>query len=225
MSTEKIGRFPDVSELDAACQALVQMYPVKNWWPAGSRFEIMVGAVLVQNTRWVNVAAAIAELRRAGCLTPDAIHSTTPHRLQKLIRSAGCQRVKARRIKALTTWVIDMGGLRRLVKQPTEALREALLGVHGVGPETADAILCFGFNRRIFIADQYARRWLDRMDLVRMADLNTYELSRRRVESSLNRSTVDLRDLHAAIVLHGQTVCRRQPICIDCPIGPQCRYP
>jgi len=224
MSTDNIGRSRAISELDAICQALVKIYPVDNWWPARSRFEVLVGAVLVQNTRWLNVAAAITELRRAGCLAATTLRSTPLRNLRKLIRSAGCQSVKARRLKALATWVVDMGDVGRLAEMSTEAMREGLLGVHGVGPETADAILCFGFDRRIFIADQYARRWLDRTGLLRPVDLDTYELSRRRVEGLLNGSSVDLGDLHAAIVLHGQAVCRRQPICGDCPIGPQCRY-
>ncbi len=103
-------------------------------------------------------------------------------------------------------------------------LRRDLLGVHGIGPETADAILCFAFRRPTFIVDRYARRWLGRMGLLSADDLHQYDRCRRAVEGLLNGSSVDLRELHAAIVLHAQAVCGRTPDCADCLIRAHCRY-
>jgi endonuclease-3 related protein len=210
--------------LESSCAALVGHYPVAGWWPARSRFEVMVGAVLVQNTRWANVEAGIRNLRGAGHLSPAGISALPPASLIAFIRPAGCQSVKARRLRALAAWVCESGGLRRLASQETDNLRRGLLGVHGVGPETADAILCFAFRRPIFIADQYARRWLGRMGLLSADDSRSYERSRRAIETRLNGSTTRLSDVHAAIVLHGQSICGREPRCASCVVRAQCRF-
>jgi endonuclease-3 related protein len=215
-------RAGDAGRLAVACRTLVGAYPVDNWWPSRSRFEVMVGAVLVQNTRWANVAAAIRALRKARALRPAGISSMRVDRLQNLIRPAGCQSIKARRLKSLANWVTRAGGLRRLSAQETGRLRAALLGVHGIGPETADAILCFAFNRPVFVADRYSHRWLTRMDLVVAEDLNNYERCRETVETRLNGASIDCSDLHAAIVMHGQSVCGSEPDCRVCPVRSVC---
>jgi endonuclease-3 related protein len=213
----------DVQALHASCRTLVRHYPVKGWWPARSRFEVMVGAVLVQNTRWTNVEAAVRNLRRARCLTPAAISSSKSADLIELIRPAGCQSVKGQRLQALAAWTEASGGLRTLAARPTSALRQGLLGVKGVGPETADAILCFAFGRRVFIADRYARRWLERTGFLSIDELRSYEHCREAIEGRMNGSIADWSDLHAAIVQHAQSVCGREPKCADCIIRMPCR--
>ena len=147
----------------------------------------------------------------------------SPARLRRLIHSAGCQSIKARRLKAVATFIDDSGGLNKLAKQPTETLRKALLKVHGIGPETADAMLGFAFKRRVFIADQYARRWLWRMGLAPDEIQHDYDGGRRLGEKLLQRSVIDRQDVHAAIVLHGQAVCKRVPDCPRCFIRRQCK--
>jgi endonuclease-3 related protein len=169
----------------------------------------MIGAVLVQNTRWKNVEAAIRSLRSAGCVAPEAISLQSLAGLEKLIRSAGCQSVKARRLKALADWVDDIGGIRRITRMPSGQLRKSLLSVHGIGSETADAILCFGFDRQTFIADRYARRWLGRMGVTGSEALISYERCRQFFGPQLENRKIDLANLHAAIVQHGQSVCNR----------------
>jgi endonuclease-3 related protein len=214
---------PDCT-LATACRQLLGMYDVREWWPARSRFEVMVGAVLVQNTRWGNVAKAIRILRGRRCMSPTAIAATPPADLAAIIRPAGCQSVKARRLRAMAEWVQAVGGLRKLPRLDTPTLRAGLLSVHGIGPETADAILCFGFSRRQFVADAYARRWLERMGLVSAAAIRTYEARRHYVESTLQRSNIDYADLHAAIVLHAQERCTVRPECERCGLRRTCRY-
>jgi len=184
----------------------------------------MVGAVLVQNTRWKNVEAAIRSLRSAECLTPEAISLQGLAGLGTLIRPAGCQSVKARRLKALADWVDDIGGIRRITRIPSGQLRKGLLSVHGIGSETADAILCFGFDRQTFIADRYARRWLGRMGVTGPEALISYERCRQFFGPQLENRKIDLADLHAAIVLHGQSVCGSIPNCAGCPIRSHCLY-
>jgi len=208
--------------LIAACRRLIDTYDVDGWWPARTRFEVMVGAVLVQNTRWANVAAAIRALRGAGVLHPRGIATAESADLAALIRPAGCQSVKVRRLQALATWAGEVGNLRRLAAIDTVPLRRALLGVHGIGYETADAILCYAFDRQRFIADKYARTWLGRMGCVPPSVLRSYEACRRHVEAELQHQRVDLPALHAAIVLHGQAVCRPRPACTHCGLRDAC---
>lgn len=220
-----VNRDAESLRLGAACQSLVGAYPVQNWWPSRSRFEVMAGAVLVQNTRWTGVAAVLRALRRERALNPRAIAAMPTGRLVRLIRPAGCQSIKAGRLQSLANWIVRCGGLRRIGKQDTLSLREALLGVHGIGPETADAILCFGFDREVFIADQYARRWLNRMELTFSPHMKSYERCRRDVEVCLDGASLSFSELHAAIVMHGQSVCAAEPACARCPVYAQCAFP
>lgn len=182
----------------------------------------MVGAVLVQNTRWANVHRAIAALRAQGWLSPEALARVGITRLAEVIRSAGCQRVKARRLHQLAVGIESNGGVTRLARLSTAALRERLLAWHGVGEETADAMLLFAFNRPVFIADGYARRWLSRMGLFESgAGSRAYERCAQFAHGRLG-TAVDYQALHAAIVLHGQAHCARHPRCENCCVAKNC---
>jgi len=209
--------------LKSACRTLIGHYTADKWWPARSRFEVMVGAVLVQNTRWSNASLAIKRLKNARCLNPQAMDGCTLPRLESLIHSAGCQRVKSIRLASLVRWLISTGGVRRVAMIETSELRSQLMAVNGIGPETADVILCFAFARPVFIADQYARRWLLRMGLTTSDKMMTYESCREHLEC-LNWSGEACQKLHAAIVLHGQAVCGRVPDCGQCALKGQCIY-
>jgi len=212
--------------LPGASRRLLGMYDVDGWWPARTRFEVMLGAILVQNTRWPNAAAALRALRRERRLTPASISTLESAYLSELIRPAGCQSVKASRLQALAAWVERAGGLRSLEALDTDRLRTELLAVHGIGHETADAILCFGFGRPRFVADKYARRWLDRMGLaVSPLQTRAYEPCRKFVEQRLRGTNIDLGELHAAIVLHAQSICRARPNCESCDLRRDCRFP
>ena len=220
---------PDTSNaysptLEAICVRLIEAYTVENWWPADSQFEVLVGAILVQNTRWVNVAKAVDRLREHRCLDPLSLSRTKQTDLQEWIRSAGCQSVKARRLHSLAAWVVESGGLEALELMPTSDLRSALLKVHGIGEETADAILCFGFSRRVFVADQYARTWLSRTGLVPESAARRYASCRDIVEPALTATTICMQGLHAAIVMHAQSVCRREPECDRCVLAKRCSF-
>src|SRR5437868_3484300 len=125
---------------------LLVAYGPQRWWPGDSKFEIMVGAVLTQNTAWTNVERAIANLKRAKALSPAAIVAAPARRLAAWLKPSGYFNVKAKRLKALCRWLIEQGGVRALVRMDSAALRHALLGVHGVGPETADDILLYAFD-------------------------------------------------------------------------------
>jgi endonuclease-3 related protein len=210
--------------LRSVCQDLVARHAVSGWWPAQSAFEVMVGAVLVQNTRWVNVERAGANLRDHAHLSPQAIASCASARLAQWVRPAGCQTVKSRRLIALARWVLARGGVRSLQRRATPALRAELLAVHGVGPETADAILCFAFERPVFIADRYARRWLARLGLFAHQTNPGYERCRFIVERRLGWRAEPMQRLHGAIVLFSQTICRSAPRCADCFLRKRCLF-
>src|SRR3990170_5624651 len=125
----------------------------QHWWPGDGAFEIMVGAVLTQNTAWTNVEKAITNLKKAKALSPQAIVKTHPRRLAHWIKPSGYFNIKARRLRAMCQWLIGQGGTRKIAKLPTDELRSRLLAVHGIDPETADDILLYVFNRPVFVID------------------------------------------------------------------------
>jgi endonuclease-3 related protein len=206
------------------CDDLITEYAASDWWPAASPFEVMIGAVLVQNTRWVNVERALARLRDHRALSPAAIAAMTPARLTDMIRSAGCQTVKSRRLIALSRWLIGAGGIMGLRSRRTERLRAELLAVHGIGPETADAILCFALRRPVFIADGYARRLFARLGVLAAGTAADYEDCRAVVQSVLRWPARKHQHLHGAIIRLSQTVCRRTPLCAACGLRQRCAY-
>lgn len=156
----------------------------QNWWPAGSPFEVILGAYLTQNTAWTNVERAITNLRRAGALAPRAITKLELGKLEELIRPAGYFRQKAARLKLFAAHLEQRhaGSLERMFAQPTAALRQELLSLQGIGPETADSILLYAAQHEIFVVDAYTRRIFERHGLaVRDA---SYEAIRLEVESA-----------------------------------------
>jgi endonuclease III related protein len=151
-------------ELRSYYRTLHQTWGAQHWWPARTRFEVIVGAYLTQNTAWTNVERALANLRAARLLSVRGIRRVTPRQLEKLIRPSGYFRQKARRLKAFVAFLDRgySGSLTRLFSEPTNELREQLLALTGVGPETADSILLYAGNHPVFVADAYTRRILDR---------------------------------------------------------------
>lgn len=219
------GAAADAERLARASRRLLEHYPAENWWPSRSRFEVMVGAVLVQNTRWANVHRAIASLRAQRLLRPEALAAAGLSQLSEVIKPAGCQSVKAVRLAHLATGVVQAGGMRGLARQSSHALRALLRGWHGVGEETADAILLYGFSRPVFIADNYARRWLVRMGVFDAGSgVAAYARCRHYVEGHLGWNTGGYQALHAAIVLHGQQHCARQARCEGCTLNEYCDF-
>jgi endonuclease-3 related protein len=136
----------------------------QHWWPAQSRFEVIVGAYLTQNTSWMNVEKALGNLRRARLLTIRGIRRTPQPELEQLIRPAGYFRQKAQRLKRFVSFLDERhgGSLARMFAQPTAELRDELLALNGVGPETADSILLYAGNHPVFVVDAYTRRILER---------------------------------------------------------------
>lgn len=192
----------------------------QHWWPGDSRFEIMVGAVLTQNTAWTNVEKAIANLKRAGALSPRAIVNTHPGRLAAWLKPSGYFNVKARRLREFCKWLVARGGIRRLGRFPTAELRTALLEVHGIGPETADDMLLYAFKRPVFVIDAYTRRVFARLGIVDGSE--GYEELRRLFEQTLGPDVAVFNEYHGLIVRHGKEICRTRPRCGACCLASVC---
>lgn len=198
-------------------------YGPQEWWPAETPFEVMVGAVLTQNTAWNNVEKAIDALRNAELLRPESIHAADAGMLAELIRPAGYFNVKAVRLKALVGWLMEQGGIEVLASMPIKDLRHELLSVHGIGPETADDILLYAFGHPVFVIDAYTRRMFSRLGLIdEKAD---YELLRRQFETDLGKEAAVYNQYHALIVVQAKEVCRKKPHCDKCCLADVCRYP
>ena len=151
-------------QLHAYYRALFRAWGRQQWWPARTRFEVIVGACLTQNTAWTNVEIALRRMRAAGMLNLKGVRNITLAELEALIRSSGYFRQKARRLKTFVAFLDEYhgGSLNRMFAQPTEKLREELLKLNGVGPETADSILLYAGQHPVFVVDAYTRRILDR---------------------------------------------------------------
>lgn len=202
---------------DALTAALGPMH----WWPARTPFEVIVGAILTQNTAWVNVERAIANLRQARLLTPAALESVPTPRLVRLIRSSGYFRQKAKKLKAFVRFLRrDFGGsLARMFRTPTPELRTRLLAVHGIGPETADSILLYAGNHPVFVVDAYTKRILMRHGLA--GEKSAYQEIRAIFERNLPQDVKLYNEFHALLVNVGKNWCRtKNPLCDQCPLGP-----
>jgi endonuclease III related protein len=201
--------------------ALFRAHGEQHWWPGRTPFEVIVGAILVQNTNWVNAARAIANLRQAKLLAPSALEMVSQHRLARLVRSSGYFRQKARKLKAFVKFLRKehRGSLSAMFRTPTPKLREQLLSVHGIGPETADSVLLYAGNHPVFVVDAYTRRILQRHGLAHGKE--SYEEIRRLFEKSLPNDPQLFNEFHALIVHTGKNYCRsRAPRCSQCALRP-----
>lgn len=202
----------------AIYESLLSEFGPQAWWPSESPFETAVGAILTQRTSWRNAALALANLREAGALSPSGMEKLTAARLRELVRPAGFFRRKARTLGALTAAIAAReGGLEALLALETEHLRRVLLGIEGIGSETADAIILYAARRPVFTVDAYARRVAERHGMVdakasygRIASL---------FEESLGHEVEALNECHALIVEVGKRFCRPIPECAACPIN------
>jgi endonuclease-3 related protein len=198
---------------------LFDHYGPSGWWPGESPFEVMVGAVLTQNTAWTNVEKAIANLKAASLLHVAAIHTTPPERLAVHLRPSGYYNIKARRLKNLVDMIVDAfdGSLERLFALDAPDLRASLLEVNGIGKETADSICCYAAGKLVFVVDAYTRRILSRHGIVN-GDA-CFDDIQALFEDSLGPDLDVYKDLHAHLVYIGKDYCRpRNPACGECPL-------
>ena len=204
-------------------EQLLKTFGPQAWWPAETPFEVMVGAVLTQNTAWTNVERAIANLKASGAFEPEALLLMPDPELAALIRPAGYYNVKARRLKALLDYFVMRyrADPARMRAEPPAMLRRELLDVNGVGPETADSILLYALGHPSFVVDAYTRRIFSRLGMVE-AGIDYHSLQRRFMDALPEDPTI-YNEYHALIVTLGKEICRPQPKCGRCPLREMCR--
>lgn len=219
-TAKKSGKTSDAARLRGVYRRLLKYFGPQEWWPGESPFEVMVGAVLTQNTSWKNVERAIDNLRRADVLTLEAMYALPVEELAELIRPAGYFRLKARRLRNLLEFIVDehQGSLEVMFATEHEQLREALLGVNGVGPETADSILLYAGDKPTFVVDAYTHRVLKRHGWIEHAA--DYHTIKEHFERHLRQDVALFNEYHALLVRVGNGYCRKQPNCEACPLAP-----
>ncbi len=202
---------------------LEKEYGQLDWWPATGPFDVLLGAVLTQRTSWSNVERALEGLREAGADSPSGVLAMGRSRLEAAIRPSGTYRQKAERLLSLCATVEGAGGLEALLGMPTGGLRRALLGVRGIGPETADSILLYAAGRPVFVVDAYTRRLLERLgrgDVARAP----YDDVAAWFTRALPGDAALLGNCHAVIVEHCKLRCRARPLCERCPLLLPCPH-
>lgn len=203
-------------------QRLFNHYGTRNWWPAKTPFEVVIGAILTQNTNWNNVEKAIVNLRQADALTIDAILNLQLETLEQLIRPSGFFRQKADRLQLFCRYLQEhhQGSLEHLLDQELNLARDELLRLKGIGPETADSILLYAGQRPSFVVDAYTHRLFQRLGI--LAGTEKYAFVRDLFMSNLPENIQLYNEYHALIVIHCKDFCRKKPSCQDCPCADIC---
>lgn len=199
---------------------LLHCYGPQAWWPADSPFEMMVGAILTQNTAWTNVERAISNLKALDCLDADRILRLDAGDLAECLRPSGYFNIKAKRLRNFCQWYLDQGGFDALSQHDDGCLRQGLLSVNGVGPETADDILLYAFRRPVFVVDAYTKRLFSRLGFMDK-DL-TYSQVQGLFHGELTREVSLFNEYHALIVVHCKDVCKKRPLCDACCLKALC---
>jgi endonuclease-3 related protein len=206
--------------LQAVFARLGEAYGQQSWWPAESRFEILIGAVLTQNTAWTNVERALERLRARHWTGAEAILRAPRRQLALALRPSGYFNLKTERLRQLCSWFVEAGGFAALDCWDTPQLRAALLTVKGIGPETADDILLYAFERPVFVIDAYTRRLFTRLGM--LDGRPGYEDLRAAFERSLPADVQRYQQYHALIVEHAKRGCRPRPLCDRCVLRSRC---
>lgn len=206
------------SQLLAAYDLLLERFGPQHWWPGESPFEVMVGAILTQNTNWGNVEKAIRNLKQQSLLDPHKINNLRQNRLATLIRPAGYYNIKARRLKNfISGFVKDFNGKPAALKKLSlDEAREWLLSIKGVGPETADSILLYALDKPAFVVDAYTKRIMERHGFV--AEEVSYQELQELFMDNLEPDVPLFNEYHALLVRAGKECCKKAPRCNECPL-------
>jgi len=191
----------------------------QHWWPGQTPFEVMVGAILTQNTSWQNVERAITNIKKAGTMDAKKLYCLPHRRLAKLLRPAGYFNIKAKRLKNFLKFYLDNYGAdaRKMRAVNTGILRDQLLSVNGVGEETADSILLYALNKPVFVVDAYTKRFSSRHGLI--PEESDYQTVQRFFTQNLPPKAKLFNEYHALIVRLGKEYClKSKPKCAACPL-------
>lgn len=192
-----------------------------NWWPADSREEVVVGAILTQQASWKNVEKAIANLKSADMISVEKLAKTDLGKLERLVKPSGFYKQKARRLKSLMKYVYEnYASFENLFNKNVEELRKELLEQNGIGKETADSIVLYAAGKPVFVIDAYTKRIVERVYGLKM----DYDDLQNFMENKIERNTVLYKDFHAQFVELGKNYCRTKPLCDDCPLNVFCKF-
>lgn len=213
---------PNHQKLLEIFTCLLAHYGPQHWWPAEEPFEVMVGAILTQSAAWTNVEKAIHNLKTAGMLNPASLRSFALEELAGVIHSCGYYNMKARKLKALAEWFSFefSDNLEDMQQADPAVLRTSLLGVYGVGEETADSILLYACEKPVFVIDAYTRRIVDRLGFrvrgTKYSDYQSFFLAGLKTDIHL------FNEYHALLVALGKTNCKKKPLCRTCCLADLC---
>jgi endonuclease-3 related protein len=209
--------------LEEIYRLLFSYYGPQHWWPADAPFGVIVGAILTQATAWANVEKAISNLKSAGMLNPTALRQVPLDELAELIRPCGYYKVKSRKLKSFAQHLASYDdSLKKLFALELEQLRLELLSIYGIGEETADAIILYAAGKPIFVIDAYTRRILSRLGLAPLK--GSYTAFQKLFMENLPRDEKFYNEYHALFVRHGKETCRKNPLCLRCPLRALCSY-
>ena len=206
-------------DIELIYRKLYSHFGPQRWWPAKSRFEVIVGAILTQNTNWQNVEKAIKNLKTAKALNARKLHMMPKEKIARLIQPSGFFNIKSGRLKEFLRFFFENynGDIRRLIKQDKQILREQLLSVKGIGPETADSILLYALDKPVFVVDAYTRRVLARHKII--AQDADYDEVQNLFSKNLKIEVKLFNEYHALIVRLAKVYClKNNPKCDLCPV-------
>lgn len=222
LKSDRSPRRRDRVALMDVYERLYEHFGPQHWWPAETRFEVIIGAILTQSAAWGNVEKALDNLKRTDALKPAAMRGVSLSDLAQLVYPSGYYNSKAKKIKAfvehLGLWYGD--DLRAMFTRDTSELRKELLSIHGIGEETADSIILYAAHKPIFVIDAYTRRIFSRLG--RTPGDESYRAYQRMFEVELPRDTELFNEYHALLVTLGKRICRKLPLCGECCLRPVC---
>ncbi len=209
---------PNKGNLTGIYSILYSAFGPQRWWPGETPFEIAVGAILTQNTNWGNVEKAIKNIKKDKSLSARALHEMPNKRLASLIKPTGYFNIKAKRLKEFLSFLVNhyKGSMKPMKTEETYALREKLLNVNGIGPETADSILLYALEKPVFVIDAYTKRVLQRHKLA--SEKATYHELQELFHKNLPTDVELFNEYHALFVRLGKEYCKPKPKCEGCPL-------
>ncbi len=212
------------AQLEHIYNLLYQRFGARNWWPADSPFEVVVGAILTQNTAWTNVEKAISNLKHANMLSALKLYSHPVSEIAGLIRPSGFYNQKAKRLKLMVKYIVEKykGDIREMCKKGTIELRNELLSINGIGKETADSIILYACNKPLFVVDSYTHRVFSRHGLIE--EQMGYDEIQGMFMDNLDHDIDMFNEYHALIVELAKNFCKTKPLCDVCPLSDLPRY-
>ncbi len=220
--TRDSGGLPAV--LERVYSQLYREYGPQGWWPGDGPLDVVIGAILTQSAAWTNVEQALVNLKGAGCWSLDAIHRKPQDELATIIRPSGYFNAKARKLKAFAGHVVInyAGDLDRFLSLALAPLRDELLSIHGIGPETADDIILYAAEKPSFVIDAYTRRIVDRLGIAPEGMPDTYDAHRTLFQHHLAPDTGMFNEYHALLDRHAKETCAKVPRCAGCCLLEMC---